>query len=298
MSARPLRRIRRTIASRLAIALSGFASRGGPGRIRRIGRLIGHMHYWATWPFNARLRRDIARVIDISPREAGAVLHQAFRDNDRAVFETLALAHPDCDPEALVDTVRIENMARLEDATTGGRGAILLGMHMGNGILMVASLARAGFPVHVVFRDPRRLPPGLLGQSLQRAGCVPVPLDRENPTRSFRQMLKILASGGMLYVLMDQANKGEGAPRRFLGKIVRMPSGIPSLAVRTGAPVLPIHAEAAAPDWRFRVHPPLVADTPDTMLDAMLASMQNQIIRHPALWAWHHRRWKRYHFDS
>lgn len=298
MSARPLRRIRRSIASRLGIALSGFASRGGPARIRRIGGLIGGLHYWATWPFNRRLRRDIARALDIPLREAGVVLHRAFRDNDRAVFEIIALAHPDCDPDTLVDSVCIEETARLTLPEDAGRGAILLGMHMGNGILMAARLARAGFPVHVVFRDPRRLPPGLLGQSLERAGCVPVPLDRDNPTRSFRQMLKILASGGMLYVLMDQANKGEGAPRRFLGKTVRMPSGIPSLAVRTGAPVFPIHAEASAPEWRFRVHPPLTGDTSDAMLDAMLASMQDQIVRHPDLWAWHHRRWKRYHFDS
>ncbi|MBL36899.1 MAG: hypothetical protein CMP07_00660 [Xanthomonadales bacterium] len=298
MSARPLRRARRRVASTLGIALGGLASRGGPVRIKRIGSLIGRMHYWLSWPFNQRLRRDIARVLGISRREAGVVLSQAFRDNDRAVFEIVTLAHPDCDPQALIDTVRIENMARLEAAATDGRGAILLGMHMGNGILMAARLARAGFPIHVVFRDPRRLPPGLLGRSLERAGCVPVPLDRENPTRSFRQMLKILASGGMLYVLMDQANKGEGAPRRFLGKSLRMPSGIPSLAVRTGAPVFPVHAEAAAPEWRFRVHPPLIADDADAMLDAMLASMQSQIMRHPELWAWHHRRWKRYHFDT
>jgi len=298
MSARPLRRTRRRIASSLAIGLSGLASRGGPPRIRRTGRLIGALHYWLTWPFNRRLRRDIVRVLAISRRAAGAVLRQAFLNNDRAVFETIALAHPDCDPDALIDTIRVEDKARVEEAAEGGRGAILLGMHMGNGILMAARLARAGLPVHVVFRDPRRLPPGLLGRSLERAGCVPVPLDRENPTRSFRRMLKILSSGGMLYVLMDQANKGEGAARRFLGKTVRMPSGIPSLAVRTGAPVFPIHAETASPEWRFRVHPPLVADSPDAMLDAMLASMQDQIILHPGLWAWHHRRWKRYHFDS
>lgn len=297
MSARPLRRTRRRLASALGIALSGLAGRGGPERIRRIGRLIGEIHYWVTWPFNRRLRHDIARVLGVSRREAGAVLRRAFRDNDRAVFEIITLAHPDCDPQALIDTVRIEEQVRLEHVGAG-RGAILLGMHMGNGILMAAGLARAGFPVHVVFRDPRRLPPGLLGRSLKRAGCVPVPLDRENPTRSFRQMLKILSSGGMLYVLMDQANKGEGAPRRFLGKTMRMPSGIPSLAVRTGAPVFPIHAEAAAPEWRFRVHPPLIADDADAMLDAMLASMQSQIMRHPDLWAWHHRRWKRYHFDT
>ena len=298
MKARPIRKIRRRIASSVTIALSGLASRGGPARIQRIGRLIGRAHYWLTWPLNGRLRADIARALDVSKRDAGTYLRQAFTDNDRAVFESIALAHPNCDTDALVDTVHIEEAERLGTPAGSGPGTILLGMHMGNGILMAARLARAGFPVHVVFRDPRRLPPGLLARSLERAGCRPIALDRENPTRSFRQMIRILTSGGMLYVLMDQANKGDGAERSFLGKNVRMPSGIPSLAVRTGAPVVPVHAEAATPDWHFRVHPPLSAGTPEAMLDAMLDSMQKQIIRYPGLWAWHHRRWKRYHFNS
>jgi len=291
-------RLGKRIGSRLGISLSGLASRGGPVWIKRIGRLVGNLHYWMSWPTTRRLRRDIARALGVSAREAGAILHGAFCDNDRAVFEVVSLAQPKCDPDALLDTVRIEEMARLEGFKSDGRGVILLGMHMGNGILMAGRLARSGFPVHVVFRDPRRLPPGLLARSIERAGCMPLPLDRKNPTRSFRQMLKVLSSGGMLYVLMDQANKGEGAGRRLLGKTLRMPSGIPSLAVRTDTPVLPVHAEAAEPEWLFRVYPPLVADTSEGMLDEMMESMQAQIIRYPALWSWHHRRWRRYHFDS
>jgi len=286
------------MALTLAFALSRLASRGGPGRIRRLGRMIGSAHYWLTWPFNARLRQDIARALSISRREAGAALRRAHRENDRAVFEVISLAHPNCNPRALVETVHVEDMELLETAHKSGRGVLVLGMHMGNGILLAARLAHDGLPVHVVFRDPRRLPSGLLGRCLERLGLMPVPLDRKNPTRSFRQMLKILSAGGILYVLMDQANKGEGAPRRFLGKTVRMPSGIPSLAVRTGASIVPVHAEAADPEWRFRVHPKLGAESTDAMLDAMLESMQTQIRRYPGLWAWHHRRWKRYHFSS
>lgn len=297
MSRRALRKFRRRIASSSGIALSGYAGRGGPARIKRIGRLIGQAHYWLTWPFNRRLRGDIARALNVSKRKAGKILYRAFRDNDRAVFEIISLAHPRCDANRLIDTVTMDGLDRLRGVQAENRGAILLGMHMGNGILMAARLAREGFPVHVVFRDPRRLPPGLLGRSLQHAGCVPVPLDRVNPTRSFRQMLKILASGGMVYVLMDQANKGDGAEKTFLGKKVRMPTGIAALAVRTGAPVVPIHAESAHPGWHFRVDHPLAGTTADEMLDAMLASMQQQIVRRPSLWAWHHRRWKRYHFD-
>jgi len=298
MTIRWARTLRRRLGRTAAIGLSGLASRGGPACIRRTGRMIGALHYWLTWPFNRRLRGDIARVLGVSRRRAAAILRPAFRDNDRAVFEIISLAQPACEPERMIDEVAIEGMDHLASARPGGRGTIVLGMHMGNGILMAARLARAGHPVHVVFRDPRRLPPGLLARSLERAGCVPVALDRQNPTRSFRRMLRILNAGGMLYVLMDQANKGEGSERRFLGKRVRMPSGIAGLAVRSGAPVIPIHVESARRGWQFRVHPPLHAATGDAMLEAMIESMETQIRTHPQLWAWHHRRWKRYHFES
>ncbi|MDT8408087.1 MAG: lysophospholipid acyltransferase family protein [Wenzhouxiangellaceae bacterium] len=233
----------------------------------------------------------------VSNRKASTTLRHAYRDNDRAVLEILSLAHPACDPDALIDGVEIGGQEILGAPDRPQRGAILLGMHMGNGILMAARLARDGFPIHVVYRDPRRLPPGLLGRSLERAGCIPLALDRANPTRSFRQLLKVLKHGGMVYVLMDQGNKGEGARQRFLGKILRMPTGIPKLAMRANVPVIPIHAKAAAPTWRFQVRPPLSARDDVSLLDAICLSMQHQILERPALWAWHHRRWKRYHLE-
>jgi lauroyl/myristoyl acyltransferase len=294
---RALRRLRRRIASGLIIAFTGLAARGGAARTRSLGRALGAAHFVLAWPWHRRLRRDMARALGVDRRQATRLLRRAYRENDRAVFEIITLAHPRCPADALVDPVTIDDVDRLRAAATG-RGLILLGMHMGNGILMAARLAREGWPVHVVFRDPRRLPPGLLGRSLERAGCSPLPLDRGNPTRSFRRMLSVLRAGEVLFVLMDQANKREGAERIFLGKRLRMPTGIPGLAVRTGAPVVPVHVESAEEGWRFRIHAPLAGEDGDALLDAMVSSMEAQIRARPGLWAWHHRRWKRYHFES
>lgn len=297
MNGRRLRRWRRHTGRTLAIRAADRAARRGPECIRRWGRGVGTAHYWAGWPAYRRLRRDIATALAVPRARAGAILRRAFRENDRAVFEIIALSRPDCDPDALIDSVRIDDAQRLENEPGRGNAAILLGMHMGNGILMAARLAREGWPVHIVFRDPRRLPPGLLGCSIERAGCVPVPLDRENPTRSFRRMLGILRGGGIIYALMDQANKREGTEKRFLGKRMRMPAGLPGLAVRAGVPVIPIHALSADDGWRFGVQAPLAAESAVAMLDAICASMEQAIRARPELWAWHHRRWKRYHFE-
>ncbi|MGB0514935.1 MAG: lysophospholipid acyltransferase family protein [Wenzhouxiangellaceae bacterium] len=246
-----------------------------------------------------RLRRDIARALDLKPRHAGRVLASAFRDNDRAVLEILAQADPRCDIEALLADIDIAPADRLRALGDNDQGAILLGMHMGNGVAMAGKLAGlTGRRVHVVFRDPRRLQPGLLARGIERVGATPLALDRANPTRSMRRMLRVLQRGELLYVLMDQANKREGEPRLFLGKRMNMPSGVPALARRIGCPVIPIHAERADHGWGFRVYPELRADSDGALLDAICTSMEHQVRTHPELWAWHHRRWKRYHFES
>lgn len=295
MSAARLRHFRRAVSRYFATALARFAARGGVNRIRRVGRMVGSTHHALTWPLQARLRSDIRQALGCSGRDAGRILAGGYRVNDRAVFEVLALSVPDCDPDALVDAVVIERIERLP---APGQGAVLLGMHMGNGILMASKLARSGWPVHVVAREPRRLADGTLSRAIERAGATPLALDRANPTRSFRQMMKVLRDGGLMYVLMDQANKGEGVPQRFLGKPMNMPGGVPGLALRCGVPVIPVHLEAADPDWVFRVGDALDGNDEDALLDAICASMEQQVRRLPGLWSWHQRRWKRYDFGS
>ena len=293
------RRIRRGIGERLALALAGWAARGGPGRIRRTGQRIGTLHWLLAWPAWSWLRGDVVRALGVDRREAGRILLGGARTNDGAVFEALALGRPGGDPKALVDTVDIRNTEVLDRLAEDGRGALLLGMHMGNGILMAGRLAALGYPVHIVFREPRRLTPGTLHACIAETGAAPIPLDRDNPTRSFRQMLRALADGGLIYVLMDQASKQEGRPRRFLGKIQRMPTGVLKLAERSGAPVVPIDAVDRWPRWIYEVGEPLDTGAGlDATLDAVTDHMERRVRARPALWSWHQRRWKRYHFDE
>lgn len=294
-----LRRLRRRIAQSLSLALAGWAARGGPARVRRTGRAIGTLHWLVAWPAWARLRRDVARALDVDRRQASRILLGGARTNDGAIFEALTLGRPGGDPAALIDTVEIRNTERLDRLAAEEQGAILLGMHMGNGILLAGRLAAQGRPAHIVFREPRRLTEGTLLRCIQATGATPIPLDRDNPTRSFRQMLRALNDGGLIYVLMDQASKQEGRVRRFLGKPQRTPTGVLKLAERTGVPIIPIDAVARLPNWVFEVGEALPTGPDlDATLDVVVAHMEARVRAHPALWSWHQRRWKRYHFED
>ena len=293
-----LRKARRGLAQGLALALAGWAARGGARRVRQIGRAVGSLHWMLAWPFWGRLRRDVSRALGVDRRRASRILLGGARTNDGAIFEALTLARPGADPRSLVDAVEIRNTGVLDDLAARGQGAILLGMHMGNGILLAGKLAAQGRPAHLVFRDPRRMRPGYLEQCIAATGATPIPLDRENPVRSFRHMLRVLTSGGLIFVLMDQASKQEGEIRSFLGKPQRTPTGVLKLAERTGVPLVPIDGLEREPNWVFTVREPLPrADGLDATLDAVVAHMEGQVRERPALWSWHQRRWKRYHFD-
>jgi len=293
------RRLRRGIGERLSLALAGWAARGGPARVRRTGQWVGTLHWLMAWPAWSRLRGDAARALGVDRRTASGILLGGARTNDGAVFEALTLGRPGGDPEALVDTVDIHNTAVLDRLADDGRGALLLGMHMGNGILLAGRLAALGYPVHIVFREPRRLTPGTLHACIAATGAAPIPLDRDNPTRSFRQMLRAFNDGGLIYVLMDQASKQEGRPRRFLGKIQRMPTGVLKLAQRSGSPIIPVDAIERWPRWIYEIGEPLdTGEDLDATLDAVTDHMERRVHARPALWSWHQRRWKRYHFDD
>ncbi len=293
-----LRKVRRGLAQRLALGLAGWAARGGAHRVRRTGRTVGTLHWLLAWPFWGRLRRDVARALGVDRRRASRILLGGARTNDGAIFEALTLARPGADARALVDAVEIRNTEILDRLADRGRGALLLGMHMGNGILMAGKLAAQGRPSHVVFRDPRRMQPGYLEQCIAATGAIPIPLDRANPTRSFRQMLRVLSSGGLIYVLMDQASKQEGEIRSFLGKPQRTPTGVLKLAARTDVPIVPVDGLEREPDWVYGVREPLPpSDDLESTLDAVIAHMEDQVRERPAMWSWHQRRWKRYHFD-
>jgi phosphatidylinositol dimannoside acyltransferase len=259
-----------------------------------LGAALGSLG--GAWPGadRRRLRRDIATVLQVDAPTAARILRQGRRVNDRAVFEVLSLAAPGVDPGPLIQHCRIHETERLEPVVRAGRGAILLGMHMGNGVLMAARLAQLGFPVSVVYRESNKLAPGYLGQCLTRAGVEPIHLQRKAPAGGLRHALTSLRQGRLLYVLMDQGAHDGGVPVRFLGKEVPMPAAIVKLAQRAGAPVLAVLPEAAEPAWEFRVTAPLpLSADADAAVGEIARQMEAHIRRFPGLWAWHHRRWRR-----
>lgn len=272
-------------------------------RARGFGTLLGELQFRLAWRERRRCERDLARLLGREPGDAGvhAQLRQAYHLNTAAVFEVLAMFHRRLDDATVGTHVRTQGLEHLHGALAGGRGAILLGSHAGNGLLLAVQLARAGLPVSVVYRQARMMSADLFEQGFALYGIEGI-LANEG-LKAYGRMLGALKKNRVVFLMMDQGVKRaeDGVPMRFLGKDMPMPAGPAQLARHARSPVLPVATVAADPAWTFEIGE-TVQRAPGSTLEAdteqLLRLTEQQVLRNPYLWSWHQRRWRHFPLAS
>jgi KDO2-lipid IV(A) lauroyltransferase len=173
----------------------------------------------------------------------------------------------------------------------------LLATHSGNSLLLAAQLADSGLPVTIVYRQARMMSLQFFVDGLPRYGFEGI-LANEG-FKAYARMIDSLRHNRILFAMMDQGvKKAEtGVPLRFLGKDMPMPGGVVQLARQTRAPILPVTTLAADPLWRFAIGPRLQL-VPGGSIEQdtaeVLQHVEAQILAHPELWSWQHRRWRNF----
>lgn len=291
---RRLRRLGFHLLEGMAFCTRPFGLTG----LQATGRLVGDLRYFLGIRERRSLQLQLQRVLADShrPERIPALLRESYRECDRGVFEIVAMRRRTFTPEEIRASVQVTATERLQQALANGHGVILLGMHMANGILMAASLAAAGFPMTVVYRESNKMPQGFFETLLARHGMEGISANQRSA--AYRQMLRALKHGRIVYILMDQATKHGGIPVEFIGKTMAMPPGPAELARRSKAPVLPALPYASRPRWQFAIGEPLNMDVSDTESSAAILArcMESHILAYPELWTWHHRRWRHHPF--
>jgi lauroyl/myristoyl acyltransferase len=279
----------------ILLLLARLAALLGWRSLRPIGKFLGTLHFAVNRSARRQLSADMAAALGVTPAQAARALLSAYRVNDRALFEIVALPCPWLRVEPLIDACEIVGLASLQQHVATRQGAMLVGMHMGNGILMAGALAARGLPVAVVYRESGKIPAGYLGLVMVRIGVEPLRVTHDSGVAEVRAILRALRAGRLVFVLMDQAAKHDGIPVDFLGKRLKMSGGIVRLAVGSGVPIIPVLLREAEPRWRFSVEPAMCASG-DVEQDvrAVARLMEAHIQAHPGYWSWHHRRWRRY----
>ncbi|MFF0493138.1 phosphatidylinositol mannoside acyltransferase [Nocardia sp. NPDC004068] len=235
---------------------------------------------------HSQLRRNLSRVLGVSPDEVPAELVRAsLRSYARYWREAFRL--PTMDPVRLADTVEssatgLEHIHRAIDHRTG---AVLALSHSGNWDLAgIWVVQRIGQPTVVA----ERLAPESLYRRFVRfregLGFEIIPLTG-GATPPFPQLAARLRQGRVVGLLGERDLSGTGVPVTFFGEPARMPSGPARLAIDTGAPLLPVHCWFTPTGWGFHIDAPIDTDrgiqqTTQTLADRFAAGIAN----HPADW--------------
>lgn len=173
------------------------------------------------------------------PTLSGAALRRAVR----AVFESYARYWLESfrlqaeTPETIRRGMCTEGMEHLEDAFAAGRGVVLAAPHLGGWDFGGAWLALQGYKPLAVAEMLE--PPELFewfASWRRRIGMEIVPAGPEAGTA----VLEGLKQGRTVGLVADRDILGSGVPVEFFGEMTTLPAGPAVLALRTGAPLLPV----------------------------------------------------------
>jgi KDO2-lipid IV(A) lauroyltransferase len=255
----------------------------------------------AVWRLTFLLQRRRARRMEanlalVMPErfetraERRTVVRTACRHLYRSVLDaTLAVTHEAA--RARRKAIPIEGAERLEAALARGRGVVAVTAHLG-GFTMVPIRLAVDHPVSLVANRPddARVA-GLLDRCREVVGVATVPV---RPAReAARGALVALREGRVLVLLADEFKTG-GVEVEFLGHPASAPRGPVTLAMRTGAALLPVFA-LRGPDDRLRLEVGAEIELErggDPVVDVstnaarVCAEIEETIRRHPEQWNW------------
>lgn len=190
------------------------------------------------WKYRRRMEENLSMAMgeEFRTRERrDAVVWRAWRNFAQGVYETTCAVYDS--REDICSAVAVEGEEHLRRALERGRGVIALSAHLGNFTMIGTRLAAAGYPFSVVVKQPKDERFARLIDHYR--AVVGIQTISAKPRReAARQILKTLRRNEVILVIADEFKSG-GVEVEFLGRTASAPRGPATLALRTGAAVLP-----------------------------------------------------------
>ncbi len=289
-----VKRLRRAAET---VAFSGFvgAVRALPyRRARALGAGAGR------FAFDRGLRRRVAeenvraRLAVEDPEEARRIARESYAVMGRTFA---GLLRGDRVPEPETDRLLSPGQAdTFRNLHAEGKGVVLVSGHFGDWELMLLAAARLGLPMAALAGDQANPSVDAAVRRLRReAGITPL-----SARSGLRDALRFLRRGGLVATLGDQDARRKGIFLDFLGTPASTHTGVFSLALRAGSPVL--FGVCVDRDGRPETRPLRIwrpDDAPTGEADALRhgaawynRALEEEVRDAPGNYFWAHRRWK------
>ncbi len=263
--------------------------------VRAAGTVLGLTFYVIDRPHRRIAERNLATAFPLrSNAERRAIARAAFAHFGRLLFELLKFST--LSKAQMLARVEFDGDERSRLAYAQGKGVLFITGHFGFWELQAMVHAVRVEPVSILARalDNPYLD-RLLEQIRQCTGNTVV-----YRRGTIRRVMRTLQAGHGVAVLIDQHIMSRDAIYvDFFERPAATTSAVAALALRTGAPVVPVFALPLG-RGRYRMiyeHPvePPRADSPDAIREFTQRCtdvLEMYVRRHPELWLWMHRRWR------
>jgi KDO2-lipid IV(A) lauroyltransferase len=287
--------VRRRIEYLLVRTLQALVAILPDALVLACGDAIGAMVFMLDWRHRRVAAANVARAFPSRPPgERRAIVRAAFKHFGRLLFQFLKFST--LSSGQILERVEFDGGERVRLAYGQGKGVLFITGHFGFWELHAVAHPLQFEPIGVLARtlDNARLNE-LLEQIRQRTGNTVI--YRQG---SIRRVMRLLSEKHGVAVLIDQHIQGPDAVYvDFFERPAATTSAVAALALRTGAPVVPVFA-LPLPHGRYRLiyeHPvePPAAGSEDAIREFTQRCtdvLEMYVRRHPDLWLWMHRRWR------
>jgi len=264
-----------------------------------LGRQLGNAIYYLDLEHRkvAIQNLDTAFGQEKSADEIRGIAKRTFQNLGMMAVEFFRI--PRMDMETFKRRVRMEGLAEALALLEKKKGALLLIGHFGNWEMMGLMSKVIGNPIMVLAKPMKKNQ--WVDQFITKIRNASG-LEVISTVNASRKVMKALSQNRVVGILIDQrAKRSEGIWADFFGRKAPTTPGLAVLAMKTGAPVLPVFmVRDGFQTHRLIVKEPLeLIRTGDIKKDVEANTqlfnhtLESMIRQYPDQWFWVHRRWER-----
>lgn len=191
--------------------------------------------------------------------------------------------------------VEIENKEYVDEAFARGRGVIAAAAHFGGWELGGVAVALHGYPINaIVLSHKQEKVDAIFVHQRESKGVRVIPLGKAG------RAMKALLRGEMVAIVADRDITSKGIEMPFFGKQAVFPRGMPALAVRIGASILPCFVIRQENNrYKLIFEKPFRADLSKSsskserdVLGKWIKILEKYVVLYPEQWFMYHRIWE------